>query len=287
LIGVEGGHSIGRSLAALRVFADIGVRYMTLTHTANVAWADSGTDTPQLGGLNDEGLAVIAEMNRLGVLVDLSHTSPDTQRAAIAASRAPVIFSHSSAATVNPHPRNVDDDVLRLLSAADGVAMVTFVPDFVLGPAAEWSAGFEKHLASQGIAFDFALTWKSAPRPGETPAETIRRNAEPVPGAASAVDFAALLARWEEKHPRPRAVVADVVAHVEHIREVAGIEHIGLGGDYDGTFFQPDGLEDVSTYPKLLAALAERGWSKSDLAALTSGNILRVLEAAQEAADPR
>jgi membrane dipeptidase len=277
LIGVEGGHSIANSLAVLRQFAALGVRYLTLTHWRNTEWADAATDTPAHGGLTDEGRAVVAELNRLGVLVDLSHTSADTQRDALAVTTAPVLFTHSSAAAVNPHPRNVTDDVLELVRANGGVVQVTFVPAFVSAAVAEWEHAAEAWFkARQGDApgdpFDH---WRAAPRPGESAAATLARNR----AAYDAHPFHALLRTYERDHPKPAVTVADVVPHVEHIREVAGIVHVGLGGDYDGTLFFPTGLEDVSGYPNLLAALAERGWSAADLAKLTGENVLRVLEA--------
>jgi membrane dipeptidase len=258
------------------------VRYLTLTHIANVAWADSGTDSPTLGGLNDEGRSVVRELNDLGILVDLSHTSDSTARDVFAVARVPPIFSHSSARAVTDHPRNVPDDVLALLAAADGVAMVTFVPGFISNAVAEWETEFRDYLTEEGVAYTFGEAWKTAPRPGETPAQTMDRQ-NPANGESPA-DFTALTREWEVSHPRPRAGIVDAVAHVEHIREAAGISHVGLGGDYDGVAYQPDGLEDVSGYPRLLAALADRGWSHSDLTALTGNNILRVLQNADEGA---
>jgi membrane dipeptidase len=222
LIGAEGGHSIDSSMGALRMLFALGVRYLTLTHNDNVPWADSATDEPVLGGLSAFGREVVLEMNRLGMLVDLSHVSADTMRDALDTTQAPVIFSHSSARALCDHPRNVPDDVLARLADNGGVCMVTFVPYFVSQALRDWDR-------------------------------------EPSGGA------------------RPTATLADVVAHCEHVREVAGIAHIGLGGDYDGVDHLPEGLEDVTGYPRLLAALAERGWSDADLAALTGGNILRVL----------
>ncbi|MDR2566054.1 MAG: dipeptidase [Bifidobacteriaceae bacterium] len=286
LIGIEGGHSIGRSLAVLRTFAQLGARYLTLTHTSSIEWADSGTDEEHVDGLNDEGRAVVAELNLLGVLVDLSHTAESTQLAALAATRAPVIFSHSSAKAVADHPRNVSDAVLQLLAAGGGVALVTFVPDFISPALAEWSLGFREHLKeiADGAGGGFGGFWKSAPLPGETPADTLARQAGAAGADSAPADFAALTRKWEEKHPRPAVGIEDAVRHVEHIREVAGIDHVGLGGDYDGVPFQPEGLEDVAGYPRLLAALAERGWSATDLSALTGRNVLRVLQDAEDAA---
>jgi membrane dipeptidase len=285
LIGVEGGHAIARSLPVLRAFTRLGVRYLTLTHVTNTAWADAGTAKPTVGGLNAEGIAVVAELNRIGVLADLSHTSAQTQRDAIAASTVPVIFSHSSAAAVNDHPRNVLDDVLESLARNGGVAQVTFVPDFVSPALTAWSREFTAHLEAEGVEPAFGFSWRAAPRPGETAGQLLARNTVAAGAAADAPDFFALADEWGAAHPRPAVTVADVVPHVEHVREVAGIEHVGLGGDYDGVLFQPTGLEDVSGYPRLLELLAERGWSQADLEALTGGNVLRVLQAAEDGAE--
>ncbi|MDR1264834.1 MAG: dipeptidase [Propionibacteriaceae bacterium] len=286
LIGLEGGHSLAGSLGVLRGLARLGVRYVTLTHNDNTAWADSATAAPAHGGLTDEGRAIVAELNRIGLLVDLSHTSADTQRAALSVSTAPVVFSHSSAHAVNPHPRNVTDDVLAAVAAGGGVVQVTFVPDFVSAAVAEWTAAARAAASSEspsGEGSSGGGFWKPAPRPGQTYQETAARNRAQ---AGEPALFAALRA-YERDHPRPRVTLADVVPHLEHIRQVAGIDHVGLGGDYDGYLYFPEGLEDVSGYPRLLAALAERGWSAGDLAQLTGGNVLRVLQAAEEAAtDP-
>lgn len=216
LLGAEGGHSIDNSLGVLRNLYRLGVRYLTLTHNDNNDWADSATDEPRHHGLTDFGRAVVTEMNRLGMMVDLSHAAPATMHAALDASRAPVIFSHSSCRAVHDHPRNVPDDVLRRLRDSDGIVMITFVPKFVSG-------------------------------------------ASP-------------------------ATIADVVAHVDHAREVAGVDHVGIGGDYDGVSETPVGLEDVSTYPHLLAALAERGWSRRDLEKLAHGNLVRVMDRVEQVA---
>jgi membrane dipeptidase len=283
LIGVEGGHSIAESLGVLRGFARLGVRYVTLTHSNNLSWADSATDEPEHGGLTDEGRAIVAEMNRIGVLVDLSHTSADTQRAALAATDVPLIFSHSSAHAVNPHPRNVTDDVLELVKANDGVVQVTFVPDFVSADVAEWSTAAREAAKARhdADAAGFGAFWKPAPRPGETYEQAAARNK----AAGGDNPFFAALADYERDHPRPPVTVADVVPHIERVREVAGIDHVGLGSDFDGFPYFPTGLDDVAAYPRLLALLAERGWSSPDLAKLTGGNVLRVLEAAEEAAE--
>ncbi|WP_299446992.1 dipeptidase [uncultured Phycicoccus sp.] len=247
LMGAEGGHSIDSSLGTLRMLFALGVRYLTLTHNDNVPWADSATDEPVLGGLSAFGHEVVREMNRLGMLVDLSHVSADTMRDALDTSAAPVVFSHSSARAVCDHPRNVPDDVLERLPDNGGVCMVTFVPKFVSPAVREWDLEASDAAALEGISSsDFSA-------------------------------YTAFTAQRRRTHPAPVATIGDVVAHCEHVREVAGIAHIGLGGDYDGVDVQPAGLEDVTGYPRLLAALADRGWSDADLGALTSGNALRLL----------
>ncbi|GAA2759266.1 dipeptidase [Actinopolymorpha rutila] len=251
LMGMEGGHSIDCSLATLRAMHALGVRYMTLTHNDNVPWADSATDEPVVGGLSRFGLEVVAEMNRLGMLVDLSHVSADTMRAALAASEAPVIFSHSSARAVCDVARNVPDDVLATLPDNGGVCMVTFVPEFVSPECARWRTEAAEAARAQGISpTDLGV-------------------------------FFEFTREWRKEHPKPDAELSDVVAHVEHVRDVAGIDHIGLGGDYDGTDTFPMGLGDVSGYPRLFAALLERGWSEQDLAKLAGANAIRALRDAE------
>lgn len=254
LMGAEGGHSIDGSLGVLRMLHALGVRYMTLTHNDNVPWADSATDDEVLGGLSPFGEDVVREMNRLGMLVDLSHTSAGTMRHALRVTSAPVVFSHSSARAVCDVPRNVPDDVLTTLATNGGVCMVTFVPQFVSPAVAEWRATGAEAAAAQGI-----------------------KNTDL--GA-----FEPFIAEWRSRHPQPRTTLSDVVAHVEHVREVAGVDHVGLGGDYDGTPTLPEGLEDVTGYPRLLAALADNGWSDADLGKLTSGNALRLLRDAESVA---
>ncbi len=251
LIGAEGGHSIDSSLGVLRMLHALGVRYLTLTHNDNVPWADSATDEPVLGGLSPFGQEVVRELNRLGMLVDLSHVSADTMHDALDVAQAPVLFSHSSARAVCDHPRNVPDDVLARLAGNGGLCMVTFVPKFVSPAVREWDLETRDAAGQAGV---------------DTRDDTA---------------YAAFVGGHSRRHPAPRAGIADVVAHCEHVREVAGREHIGLGGDYDGVDVQPLGLEDVSGYPRLLAALADRGWSDADLAALTGGNALRVLGEAE------
>ncbi len=255
LMGAEGGHSINSSLATLRALYELGVRYLTLTHNSNVPWADSATDEPVHGGLTAFGEEVVREMNRLGMLVDLSHVSADTMRDALRVSEAPVVFSHSSARAVCDHPRNVPDDVLAQLPANGGVVMATFVPKFVLPAAIEWTLAADANMRAKGL------------HPLETTPE------------AMAVQRA-----YEAEHPRPVATAATVADHLDHLREVAGVDHIGLGGDYDGTAFTPAGLEDVSGYPVLVAELLRRGWSEADLAKLTWHNALRALRGAETVA---
>ena len=246
LLGAEGGHCIAESLGVLRILRRLGVRYLTLTHNFNTTWADSGTDEPAHGGLTDFGRDVVREMNEIGMLVDLSHVAPATMRDALEVSSVPVIFSHSSCLAVNDHPRNIPDDVLAQLPGNGGVAMVTFVPAFVSPKVAAWNEQLRAAMTEAGQEYrnlgqrgKFVKTWDGP--------------------------------------PKPVATVADVVAHVEHAREVAGIDHIGLGGDYDGVGSLPQGLEDTSKYPVLFAALLERGWSEEDCAKLAGKNTLRVL----------
>ncbi|MGV9992639.1 dipeptidase [Streptomyces sp. NPDC003374] len=255
LMGAEGGHSIAGSLGTLRGLYELGVRYLTLTHNDNVPWADSATDTPRVGGLSAFGRAVVREMNRLGMLVDLSHVAATTMRDALDASSAPVIFSHSSARAVCDHPRNIPDDVLERLPANGGVAMVTFVPKFVLQAAVDWTAAADENMRAHGF-----------------------HHLDTTPEAMK------VHRAFEERSPRPVATVSTVADHLDHMREVAGVDHLGIGGDYDGTAFTPDGLDDVSGYPNLLAELLDRGWSTSDLAKLTWQNAVRVLGAAEDVA---
>ena len=249
LLGAEGGHSIAGSLGVLRALHALGVRYMTLTHNLNTPWADSATDEPGCGGLTTFGRAVVAEMQRIGMLVDLSHVAPGTMRDALDAATLPVIFSHSSSRAVTDHPRNIPDEILARLPENGGVAMATFVPMFVSAACCEWEL--------------------------ERIAEARRRG----------IDYRDLgareeLADWTQRHPMPKASVSDVANHLDHMREVAGVDHLGLGGDFDGTSELPDGLTDVSCYPVLFAELLSRGWSESDCGQLANGNILRVMREA-------
>ncbi len=254
LIGAEGGHSIACSLGVLRVLCRLGVRYLTLTHNANVPWADSATDEPAAGGLTTFGREVVSEMQRLGMLVDLSHTSPRTMRDAIDVAEAPVIFSHSSARALCDHPRNVPDEILARLPGNNGVCMVTFVPAFVAQQRREWEQGLAAEMERRGMDADDR-------------ADRARARQEHARG-----------------NPAPRATLAQVADHVEHVREVAGIEHVGLGGDFDGTDDVPEGMADVSSYPALIAELLDRGWSEEDCARLAGGNVLRVMREAETAA---
>ena len=254
LIGAEGGHSIGCSLAALRMLHVLGVRYLTLTHNDNVPWADSATDEPVIGGLSAFGVEVVREMNRIGMLVDLSHVSADTMRDALAVSEVPVMFSHSSARAICDMTRNVPDDVLETLRDKNGVCMVTFVPEFVSPAAGQW----RKEAAAAAL--------EAGVKPNDH------------------IAFAAFAATYRKQHAKPTATINHVVAHIEHVRDVAGVDHVGIGGDYDGTEDLPLGLEDVSGYPRLFAALAARGWSDQDLIKLAGGNVLRVLRDAEAGA---
>ncbi|GAA4883069.1 dipeptidase [Serinicoccus chungangensis] len=254
LLGAEGGHSIGSSLGVLRVLHRLGVRYLTLTHNHNTPWADSATDEPEHGGLTGFGREVVGELNRLGMLVDLSHVAATTMRDALEVSTAPVLFSHSDARALCPSPRNVPDDVLASMASAGGVCMATFVPQFV-SPAC-WRWQVEAREAAHGAGLD----------PNDHPSMT---------------RFAV---SWEERHPRPVATLQQVADHLDHLRAVAGVEHVGLGGDFDGTEQVVVGLEDVAAYPALLTELAGRGWSSADLDALTHGNVLRVLQDVEDVA---
>ena len=254
LLGAEGGHSIASSMGVLRALYALGVRYLTLTHNANVPWADSATDRPRAGGLTEFGRAVVCEMQRLGMLTDLSHVSPATMSDALDIAAAPVIFSHSSARALCGHPRNVPDDILARLRDNRGVCMVTFVAPFVSPECWAWEQELTAEMERRG-----ADPWELSGR------DRVRREI----AVAS---------------PLPRATLAQVAGHIEHVREVAGVGHVGLGGDFDGTDQLPDGMPDVSCYPALLAELLGRGWTEEDCAKLAGGNILRVMrDAAAEA----
>jgi membrane dipeptidase len=255
LLGAEGGHAIASSLGVLRALHALGVRYLTLTHNANVDWADSATDEPRAGGLTGFGREVVREMQRIGMLVDLSHVSAATMHDVLDIAEAPVIFSHSSARALCDNPRNVPDDVLERLAANNGVCMVTFVPAFVSQERSDWLSGLIAEMRRRGL----------------DPRDLSQRQS--------------VTAGWETRHPVPEATLALVADHIEHVRAVAGIEHVGIGGDYDGSADFPDELADVSRYPALFAELLARGWSEKDCAALAGGNILRALRDAEAAAD--
>lgn len=260
LIGVEGGGQIDGSFSVLRAYRQLGAAYLTLTHSRTIAWADSATDDPQHDGLTKFGEAVLTELNRLGMLVDLSHVSEATMRDALRVSRAPVIFSHSSARALNDHPRNVSDAILPLVAANGGVVMVTFVPNYISEDRRRWEAARTAERASY--------------------------NAPPYGGLyiGQPDRAAAALAAWDRANPRPVVTLAQVADHIDHIAKVAGVDHVGLGGDLDGVLDLPVGLDGVDSYPALLAELARRGWSDADLAKLVGGNVLRVMEAAERIA---
>ena len=255
LIGMEGGHSIDNSLAALRMFHRLGARYMTLTHSANVAWADSATDEPRLGGLSPFGEDVAREMNRLGMLVDLSHVSPDSMKDALRVTSAPIIFSHSDARALCDVPRNVPDDVLAMLPANGGVVMVTFVPSFI-----------SQEVADHGRRADAERARLAGARPDDVAAVTAGMDA------------------WRQASLEPRATLAQVADHIDHIRRVAGIDHVGIGSDFDGITSVVQGLENVSDYPALTAELLKRGYSDEDVKKILGLNILRVMRQAEQVA---
>ncbi|HEU5170040.1 MAG TPA: dipeptidase [Gemmatimonadales bacterium] len=255
LLGAEGGHVLENSLGALRAYYDLGVRYLTLTHNVTLDWADAALDSARHDGLTAFGREVVREMNRLGMMVDLSHVSPAVMSQALDVTEAPVIFSHSSARALVDHPRNVPDSILARMGANGGVVMVTFVPAFVSREVAAWDA--------RRTAQEKALEAEPA-----DPAE--RRRA---------------LERWEGENPPPRATLAQVADHIEHVRRVAGSDHVGIGSDFDGISHVPVGLEDVSTFPALFAELIRRGWSDDDLRKLAGANLLRVLREAERVSD--
>jgi membrane dipeptidase len=254
LLGVEGGHSIENSLGVLRQLYRLGARYMTLTHNDSLGWADSGTDMAKSGGLNEFGEEVIAEMNRLGMMVDLSHVSPDCMRATLRVSKAPVIFSHSSAYAVATSPRNVPDDVLKLVAKNGGVVMVNFFSGFLVPSTASRYARRLEHERELKATLD------------------------------DVVKVQALLRNWDRKDPMERGTIHVVVDHIDHIVRVAGIDHVGLGSDYDGVSLLPTQLEDVSCYPNLTQALLDRGYSESDIRKILGENLLRVMERTEQVA---
>jgi membrane dipeptidase len=260
LMGIEGGHQINNSLPVLREMYALGARYMTLTHSSNTEWADSATDAPRHHGLTPFGREVVHEMNRLGMIVDLSHVSAETMHAVLDIAEAPVMFSHSSARAIVNHPRDVPDDVLRLLERNGGVVMVNFYPGYVSEARNRWDA-------------DYA-------------AERARYNSPPFAGIYIGQPDAAKAAldEWVKAHPAPKVSLAEVADHIEHVRRVAGIDHVGLGSDFDGIPAAPTGLDGVDKYPDLLAELMRRGWTDEEVAKLAGENILRVLADAERVA---
>ncbi len=258
LMGVEGGSQIDNSLPVLRQFYNLGVRYMTLTHVRHNDWADSANEAPRAVPLTDFGKAVVHEMNRIGMLVDLSHVSPGTMKAVLAVTRAPVIFSHSSSRAVVDHPRNVPDDVLAMLPANGGVVMVNYAPGYVSRARMEYDA------ARAGVVASY--------------------NAPPYSGLyiGQPDRAAAALAEWDKAHPAPETTLSQVADHLDQMAKIAGHDHVGIGSDLDGIGDTPVGLEGVETYPALIAELLRRGWSDEDCRKLAGGNILRVLEAAEK-----
>ena len=256
LLGMEGGHVLEESLGALRAFRELGAAYLTLTHNRNNEWADSATDEPMHGGLSDFGREVVREMNRLGMLVDLSHVSPATMADALETSEAPVIFSHSSARAICDVPRNVPDDILARLGVSGGVCMVTFVSGFISRAAADAVLPAHDEIARRSLGID-----------DPTQLRALRDE------VLATIDI-------------PRPALSEVADHVEHVARVAGMDHVGIGGDYDGSVVWPVGLEDVSGYPMLFAELIGRGWTDGDLAKLANGNVLRVMRAAEAVARP-
>jgi membrane dipeptidase len=255
LIGVEGGNQINNSLPMLRQYYALGARYMTVTHTLNTDWADSSNEVPKHGGLTPFGKSVITEMNRLGMLVDLSHVSAATMKAALAVTKAPVIFSHSSALALSNHPRNVPDDVLKMMAANGGVVMINVYPVYIIQRRYEWEA--------DRTAEEARLALIAMAQPDR---------------------IAAGLAAWLKAHPEPKVTIAQTADQIDYVAKVAGHDHVGLGADYDGIEVTPEGLEGVDGYPKLLAELMRRGWSDADIAKLAGNNVLRALEGAEAAA---
>ncbi|HET7042067.1 MAG TPA: dipeptidase, partial [Gemmatimonadales bacterium] len=254
LLGMEGGHAIENSLGALRAYYALGARYMTLTHNVTLDWADAALDSAKHGGLTPFGKEVVREMNRLGMLVDLSHVSPGVMSDALTVSQAPVIFSHSSARAVVDHPRNVPDSILVRVKQNGGVVCVNFVPSFISRAQVDSMASYRSQFAQLSA------------------------------GITDTAQLRQMRTAFRASHPMPKATIADVVAMIEHVRDVAGVDHVGIGGDFDGIDETVQGLEDVSTYPKIFAALIQRGWSDADLKKLAGLNVIRVLRGAEQVA---
>jgi membrane dipeptidase len=275
----------------------VGVRYMTLTHNDDTSWAASATGARQTTGLDDAGKAIVAEMNRIGMIVDLSHTAESTQLDALATTSAPVMFSHSSVRALADHPRNVSDRVLAKLADNGGIVQITFVPEFVSQPCIDWDQDMHAKRVELGIdlvtsqdniiAAPTRTKFATAPKPGESTESVKRRNDELLnreEGVGASEDARAALSQWLQQHPRPQAQLRDVADHLDYARGAAGIDHIGIGGDYDGTSLLSVGLENVSTYPALFTELASRGWSSTDLQKLAGLNVLRVMRAGEQTA---
>jgi membrane dipeptidase len=260
LIGIEGGHQINNQLSVLRQMYDLGVRYMTLTHSSNVDWADSATDNPKHNGLTPFGKQVVREMNRLGMMVDLSHVSAKTMADALDVTKTPVIFSHSNARALGSHPRNVPDDILRRVKQNGGVVMVNFCSEYLSDSFNNWVADRVGEQARL-VTLPYAGIYIGQPEKA-----------------------AAALEQWDKAHPKPVVTIAQVADHIDHIVKVAGIDHVGIGSDFDGTVDLPVGLESTEDYPALLVELLKRGWRDADVAKLTSGNLLRVMEANEKIA---
>lgn len=254
LIGIEGGHAIENSLALLRMFYDLGARYMTLTHADTLDWVDAATDEARHGGLNELGEQVVLEMNRLGMLVDISHVSPETMHDVLRVSRAPIIASHSSARAIADHVRNVPDDVLREVAANGGVVMVNFYSGFIEPEAVRITSDVFNVMREMRAKFSDDEDFETAQR------------------------------EWRRENPIPRGTVGTLVDHIDHIVKVAGIDHVGIGSDYDGITVLPEGLEDVSTYPAITQELVKRGYNERDIHKILGGNLLRALRGAEQAA---
>lgn len=253
LIGMEGGHSIANSLATLRMMYDLGARYMTVTHSRTLDWADAAGDDPRHDGLTEFGEEVIREMNRLGMIVDLSHTTPATMKDAMRLSEAPVMFSHSNARAISGHPRNVPDDVLQLTKDNNGIVMVTFVESFTSEELRQYYAERAAHQRKMEYLY---------------------------PGQPDSIST--YMQQWSTENEAPKSTLEQVADHIDHIRDIAGVETIGIGGDYDGVSSLPMGLEDVTTYPALFAELLSRGYSEAELRKIAGENMLRVMRGAEE-----